>query len=259
MVKRRNEYPEPGELVVGKVKNINPYSAFVHLEEYGRDGMIHVSEIARKWVREIRNFVNEGDTVVCLVMEIDKDKGHVTLSLKRVSDRDRNRRLQEWKRDQKGEKLLKKVADKKDITLDEAYEDIGFDIQDNFRDMLEAFETVQTDAEALKRKGLDSEWVEVINTVAEENLEVKDIELQGILEATLPTSNAIDELKEVFRETSDEYDIDVKYISAPEYSVIHTTTDPKEGDKKLREAGDQMVRRIEEMGGEGEFRVEGRA
>ncbi|MBI4017464.1 MAG: S1 RNA-binding domain-containing protein [Candidatus Aenigmarchaeota archaeon] len=118
MVHRRNRFPEVNEIVIGTVKTVNPYSAFVRLDEYPCEGMVHVSEVARKWVRDIREHVREGGKVVCVVMDVDTSKGHVALSIKRVSDSTKNRRLQQWKRDQKGEKLLEKIAEKKKLTLE---------------------------------------------------------------------------------------------------------------------------------------------
>ena len=45
MVKRRG-LPQPGELVIVKISKINPHSAFAYLEEYGTEGMIHISEVS---------------------------------------------------------------------------------------------------------------------------------------------------------------------------------------------------------------------
>ena len=110
MVKRKDGLPSKGEVVIGKVKRVNPYSAFIDLDEYPVEGMIHISEVARNRVKDIRNWVKEGSTIVCLVLYIDHDKGHINLSLKRLDQYDRNRRLQIWKRDGKGEKFLLTIA-----------------------------------------------------------------------------------------------------------------------------------------------------
>lgn len=256
MVRRRNKFPAVGERIVGTVKTVNPYSAFVKLDEYQCDGMVHVSEVARKWVRDIRTFVKEGGKVVCVVMQVDPSKGHVSLSMKRISDSDKNRRLQEWKRDQKGEKLLEKMAEKRKTTLDEIYQEIGFDIQDSFRDMLEAFETAQKDPVLLERRGIKPEWAKLIKDVADEHLEVKEREIKGTLEVKLFTPDAIETIKQTFADAVSKYGVSIRYISAPRYSVAYTTTDLKKGDKLVTQAAEEISKALRSKGAEASFKME---
>lgn len=256
MVRRRNKFPETGEAVIGTVKTVNPYSAFVHLDEYGCDGMVHVSEVARKWVRDIRSFVKEKGTVVCVVMNVDEAKGHVTLSMKRLSDRDKNRRLQEWKRDEKGEKLLEKAAEKRGITLDQAYEEVGFDIQDSFRDMLEAFETAQKEVDLLERKGIPKEWAATIRETADENIEIREKAVGGVLEVQLYAPDAIDKIKESFMEAEKKHGVRITYLSAPNYSITYSSTNPKKADKTVTAAAEEIIADISKAGGKGAYKPE---
>ncbi|QQG40235.1 MAG: S1 RNA-binding domain-containing protein [Candidatus Aenigmatarchaeota archaeon] len=256
MVFRRNRFPQTSEIVIGTVKAVNPYSVFVRLDEYPAEGMVHVSEVARKWVRDIRTFAKEGGKVVCVVMGVDEQKGHLALSMKRVSDGEKNRRLQEWKRDQKGEKLLEKVGEKKGLKLNEVYESVGFDIQDAFRDMLEAFETAQKDVTLLERKGFTKEWVSVLREIADENLEIKEKEIRGVLEAKLYTPDAIDTLKRAFGDAAKKHGVSIRYVSAPRYSITFTTADPKKGDKLVNGAAEEIMKAVRSQGGEASFEME---
>ncbi|HIE33962.1 MAG TPA: S1 RNA-binding domain-containing protein, partial [Candidatus Altiarchaeales archaeon] len=96
--KKESRYPEPGELVIATVQNIFKQGAFVTLDEYGnKRGMLHLSEISLKWVRNIRNYVKEGQKVVLLVLRVNPERGHIDLSLRRVSDAQRKAKLQEVK------------------------------------------------------------------------------------------------------------------------------------------------------------------
>ncbi|MBI4017727.1 MAG: hypothetical protein HY366_02170, partial [Candidatus Aenigmarchaeota archaeon] len=171
-------------------------------------------------------------------------------------DSTKNRRLQQWKRDQKGEKLLEKIAEKKKLTLEKAYEQIGFDVQDAFRDMLEAFETAQRDTAVMERKGFTKEWITVLKEVADENLEVKEKEIKGVLEVKLYTGDAIDTIKKTFDDAVKTHGIVVRYISAPRYAVSFTTTDLKKGDKIVNEAAEEIARTIRSKGGEAAFKME---
>ena len=44
---KRNNMPQMGEFVICKITRINPNSAFAILEEYDKEGMVHISEVKR--------------------------------------------------------------------------------------------------------------------------------------------------------------------------------------------------------------------
>ena len=78
--------PVIGEIVVVKVLRVLDYGAFVELLEYGNaKGFVHVSQIASRWVKNIRNFVKENQVRAAQVLSIDQSKGQIDLSLTKVS------------------------------------------------------------------------------------------------------------------------------------------------------------------------------
>ena len=79
------EWPDVGDLVVATVKKVVGYGAYVSLDEHGeKEGLLHISEISTRWVRNIRDHVREGKKLILRVLRVDKEKGQVDLSLKRV-------------------------------------------------------------------------------------------------------------------------------------------------------------------------------
>ena len=71
---------EVGEVYLGKVVRIMPFGAFVELLP-GKDGMVHISKLARERVEKVEDVVNIGDDILVKVIEID-DKGRVNLTRK---------------------------------------------------------------------------------------------------------------------------------------------------------------------------------
>lgn len=252
MVRRKEEFPDKNELVVGEVTNVNPNSAFVRLDEYGKDGMIHISEIAKKWVKDIRNWVKKGNKVVCRVMDVKPKKGHIDLSLKRVSNREKNRRLQRWKRDKRGEKFLKFIGEKKNKSLDEIYDEIGYELQGKFKDLLEPFKLSLERPKVLERKGLKKKWIELIKGVAEENLKIKEKEIVGYLKLRSWESNGIEKIKGSLKYLEDN-DIKVKYLSPPTYKLTIKTKNPREGEKKLKKVSQELKKKFKNIEGECDF------
>jgi len=78
------EEPEVGKVYTAKVVKLMDFGAFC---EYlpGRDGLVHVSEISKGYVKDPADVVSEGDIVKVKVIGID-DKGRVKLSIKQVEN-----------------------------------------------------------------------------------------------------------------------------------------------------------------------------
>ncbi len=71
---------EVGEVYLGKVVRIMPFGAFVELLP-GKDGMVHISKLARERVEKVEDVVNIWDDILVKVIEID-DKGRINLTRK---------------------------------------------------------------------------------------------------------------------------------------------------------------------------------
>ncbi len=148
---RGAEFPEEEELVVCTIKSVKNFGAFVSMEEYqGKEGFIHVTEIASGWVKRMSDFVREGQRVVCKVMKIDASKGHVDLSLKKVNDHQKREKIQTWKNEQKSEKLMEFVAQRLETTVDACYEEFGDALVDKYGTMYAALEAAAGSPKRLK-------------------------------------------------------------------------------------------------------------
>ena len=75
---------EVGKIYEGKVTGITKFGAFVEIEP-GTTGMVHISEVAATFVKEISDFITQGQMVKVKVMNIAED-GKISLSMKRAVD-----------------------------------------------------------------------------------------------------------------------------------------------------------------------------
>ena len=73
---------EVGAVLEGKVTGITKFGAFVELPG-GKTGMVHISEIAPTFVKEIRDYVTENQMVKVKILNISEE-GKVSLSMKRA-------------------------------------------------------------------------------------------------------------------------------------------------------------------------------
>ena len=78
---------EVGAILEGKVTGITKFGPFVALPE-GKSGLVHISEIANTYVSEVRDYVQDGQTVKVKVIGISPD-GKINLSMKKAEERPR--------------------------------------------------------------------------------------------------------------------------------------------------------------------------
>jgi general stress protein 13 len=104
---------EIGEIVKGKVTGIQPYGAFVKLDN-GEQGLIHISEISPYFVKDISSFVSIGQEIKIKIIDVLYEKNLYRFSLKQVepSKRQNVRGLKSTNR----KKRFKVPLDKQDFT-----------------------------------------------------------------------------------------------------------------------------------------------
>lgn len=83
---------EPGQMYLGKVKRVEKFGAFVEIFA-GKDGLVHISELAEERVRKTEDVVAVGDQLLVKVLDID-NQGRVNLSRKAVLKEQREKEEQ---------------------------------------------------------------------------------------------------------------------------------------------------------------------
>ncbi|MBB6451552.1 S1 RNA binding domain protein [Geomicrobium halophilum] len=81
---------ETGSKYKGKVTGVTHFGAFVDLPE-GQTGLVHISEVADQYVKDIKEFVKVGDEVTVKVLKVEGD-GKIGLSIRKAQDRPRENR-----------------------------------------------------------------------------------------------------------------------------------------------------------------------
>ncbi len=254
---RKADFPDVGELVVCSVQTVKNFGAFVTLDEYeGREGFIHVRDVATGWVKYIRDHVREGQKVVCRVLGVDTGKGHIDLSLKQVNDHQRREKIQEWKNEKKAEKLLEMAGEKLGMDLPQVYEVVGDKLIEEFGSLYGALEETAASPDALKALDIDKKWVGVISSMASESIQLPSVAIDGILEITNPSPDGIDLIKESLESglVEGEAEVGIHYLGAPRYRITVKAEDYKVAEEELKSAVDRITASIEKTGGSATFK-----
>lgn len=76
---------EVGNIYTGKVTGIQPYGAFVALDQ-NKQGLVHISEITHGYVKEIQEHLSVGDEVKVKVLSVNEEAGKIALSIRATEE-----------------------------------------------------------------------------------------------------------------------------------------------------------------------------
>jgi translation initiation factor 2 subunit 1 len=250
-------YPEEGELVICTVRDVKGFGAFVTLTEYqNREGFIHVAEVATGWVKYIRDHVREGQKVVCKVLRVDPVKEHIDLSLKQVNDHARKEKIQEWKNEQRAEKLFEIVGQNLKRPLEDCYTEFGNALVEKFGTLYSAFEETALDARVLEKEGLKGAWTKAFAAVAHENIVPPMVQVHGYLELTCGGKDGVRRIREALvkaNQSKGGSSVEIQYLGAPRYRIEVRALDYKAAEDQLKMAVDTALEHLKEGGGKGTF------
>ncbi|KZT00752.1 eukaryotic translation initiation factor 2 subunit alpha [Laetiporus sulphureus 93-53] len=119
-------YPEVDELVMVQVRQIAEMGAYVKLLEYDNiEGMILLSELSRRRIRSIQKLIRVGRNEVVVVLRVDKEKGYIDLSKRRVSPEDIIKCEERYTKSKTVASILRHVASKLPSVNDDGSEAQG--------------------------------------------------------------------------------------------------------------------------------------
>jgi len=112
---------EVGQIVEGKITGITKFGAFVEIAE-GVTGLVHISEVADSFVKDVNDFLKENEIVKVKVIGISND-GKISLSIRKLNEKPDNRRSNDRRSREKEsmsfeDKLAKFMKDSEEKLLD---------------------------------------------------------------------------------------------------------------------------------------------
>lgn len=244
--------------MVCTVAQVVDFGAFVTLDEYvGKQGLIHISEVASGWIKYIRDHVREGQKIVCKVLSVDRSRHHIDLSLKDVNEHQRREKIQEWKADQKAWKWLQMAYNERPDDLKRVTDALLSSYNSLYLALEEA---AITGPEALAETGLTEDDIKILESLSKDNVKIPSVEISGYVDLTSPAPDGVEVIRKALKQARRAKDKDVTmgitYIGAPRYRIHVTAPDYKHAESVLKKAAQSAVKYLEQHGGEGAFHRE---
>lgn len=254
MVRSKTPFPKEGEFINGRVINIEQQHVYLDLLEYeglpseeNARGMVHISEISSRWIKNIRKFVRVGQVVVARVLRVDPSKGHIDCSLRRVNSAQRAKKKKEFKYKVKFDNLLQILTelDGVNLNLDEAYEKIGWPVLDQYYDAQEAVEALKENGEDLMKNLPDvpENTKKAFLKIVDENVEISTVFIIGKIKLMNTDGDGIDkikntllEVKNVIQNPKETRQLNLSYTGAPFYRLEIISKDYLDAENILSDA-----------------------
>jgi len=251
------EYPEVGDLVVATVTRVVDYGAYVKLDEYdGVEGLIHISEIASTYVKNIRAHVREGLKLVLKVLRVSPQRGQVDLSLRRVTGREKAEKMLEWKKVKKADSIIKGAAERLKIG-EEDVSKVKTLLYEKFDNPFDAFEeAVDEGEETFAKLGISEDWAKVLTEVARSKIRLEKAKVTGTVELTCPKTAGIEAIRQALRgakkaKKTRGTTIKIYTIGAPRYRIDVRSKEITDAQATLNLAIEEALTAIKGLGGEG--------
>jgi len=259
------KYPEVEDVVMVNVLSIAEMGAYVHLLEYNNiEGMILLSELSRRRIRSINKLIRVGKTEPVVVIRVDKEKGYIDLSKRRVSAEDVEKCTERFAKAKAVNSLLRHVADILEYNTSEKLEELYFKTAWYFEKKYNSktvaydiFKQSVTEPSVFDECGLDDQTKEVLLNNIKRKLVSPTVKIRADIECSCYGYEGIDAVKAALRTgldlSSEELPIRINLIAPPLYVMTTATTKKADGLKALENAIDNIRAKIIEF--EGEFKV----
>lgn len=255
MLFKKQGFPEEGDLVLCTVNNVQFHSVFVDIEEYGKGGMIHISEVSPGRIRNIRDFVKEGKKVVCKVLRINREKGYIDLSLRRVNASEKKRKIEDIKKEQNAEKIIEIAAGKIGMQTESLYKDVSEKIAKNYSSLHEFFEDVIKDEKLLESVISDKKYLKIIEETIKQRIKPSEVEIKGKLKISMFAPEGIDIIKDALKraENAGNGKISINYLGSGLYRLMIKAPDYKEAERLMKNATESAISLVTKHEGLAEF------
>ncbi len=249
MLYSKPDFPEESEIVLCTITNIQHNSVFAALDEYqDKSGIIHISEISAGRIRNIREYVKEGKKVICKILRVNRERGHIDLSLRRVTESQRRQKNTQLKQEMLAERIIGFVARELKIPLEKLYDQIAPKVFKFYEMIYPCFEEVAQGTFDLKKLGLEKKIEEKLDAYIKQRIRPPEVTLTGVVSITLYDPNGVDIIHHTF-ENAQHVGVKYAYLGAGKYHVSVTAQDYKTAEGVLEEVTGSLTKMIEEAKG----------
>ena len=240
MLLKKQGYPEESEIVLCTVTSVRYNSVFANLNEYNHSGMIHISEVSPGRIRNINDYVKEGKVVICKVLRVNKERGYIDLSLRRVNEGQRRAKVNEIKKEQKAEKIIEFAAKKLKKDVKDVYKEVSDKILKKYDLLYPCFEDVAEKKVTLEEMDIPKELAKELKEIIDQKIRPSEVNIKGNIKLVSYATNGVEIIKEALKKGMNK-NIKISYVGGGKYSIKVKAPDYKTAEKILKDSTESIT------------------
>ncbi|CAJ0961490.1 unnamed protein product, partial [Mesorhabditis belari] len=264
------EFPEVDDTVMANVRQVAEMGAYVRLLEYNnKEGMILLSELSRRRIRSVNKLIRVGRNECVVVIRVDKDKGYIDLSKRRVYAKDLIQCEERFAKAKAVNSILRHVADQLGYTKDEQLEDLYnktawyFDKKERRKAAChDVFKKAIQDPTVLDECDISDDIKEKLLEDIRKKLTPQAVKIRADIEVTCFAYDGIEAIKEALVAgkncSTEAMPIKINLIAAPLFVVTAQSTEKDDGLIAVNNALNVVKEAIEKHGGKFTIKEEAR-
>jgi len=229
--------PRPGELVIAQVSKIMQFGAYCRLVEYeGVEVFIPIREVSSGWIKNIHEFLHNGQKLVCKITYIDNQKGTIDASIKKVMPKEAKDKLSNYNMEKRFSVLVSKTI--KEIGEEKQKDEINEKILTEFGSYAQLyFDIIQNTPEFNKSKLPKRLKQELADFISEQNAKKKHKVSYILNMVEEDTEIGITKINNALK-GAEAAGVTIDYISSPKYHMTAEGKEYKESEDKVKAAVD---------------------
>jgi translation initiation factor 2 subunit 1 len=230
--------------VLVQVKNVAEMGAYVSLLEYqGIEGMILLSELSRRRIRSINKLISVGRKEVVVVLRVDKDKGYIDLSKRRVSSEDIAKLDEKYHKSKTVHSIVRHVSETCHVKMIDLYEGFVWDLYKKYGHAFEAFKLAVAEPERVfESYTIDEKVKSALLKNISRRLTPQTVRMRADIEVTCFAEAGIEAIKKALRAgeavSVPDFQIHITLVAPPLYVMMATHLDKDYGLQLLNQACD---------------------
>ncbi|TPX31180.1 hypothetical protein SmJEL517_g05432 [Synchytrium microbalum] len=249
------KYPEVEDVVMVNVRQIAEMGAYVHLLEYNNiEGMILLSELSRRRIRSIQKLIRVGRSEVVVVLRVDKEKGYIDLSKRRVGAEDIQKCDEKYNKSKAVHSIMRHVAEKQQLNLEDLYVAVGWPLYKKYGHAYDAFKlALQEQDKVFEGLQMTPEVKEDLLTNIRRRLTPQPVKIRADVEVTCFGYEGVDAVKAALKAGEAVSTVDapvkIRLVAPPLYVMVTNSLDKTIGIEMLELAVTKIEEVIKKFGG----------
>lgn len=213
------EMPEVGQLVLIRVKKVLPFGAYCELTEFkNHDSYLPIKEVASGWIKNIHEFLKEGQRGVAKVVYIDKEKNSIDISKKKVTKKEEKDKVNDFQLEKRSENLFTQALAAAEMS--DKQQEIITELIKKYQTYNDIINILAEGKDAFAGLKLNPKFITAMKEIVAKNIKPKVYKVSYIAKVSVyDTRKGIEKIKKAFTEI-EALGVTVLYLGAPRYRMV---------------------------------------